>query len=346
MRDILPLAILAVLIGGCTAPGWQCFRDSDCPPVNCIGVIPKCDVGRCVNIYSNGTLANLTNCNNVSIPNPAAEYCIEKGYTYGIETDAEGGQAGYCYLSQSSMPGYVYKCDEWKFYRGECPTCQEFCEALPRIECVGYWGISGEFPNCKCQYSCSTTGVCSSDSDCPTGYACYNSRFCSTIPDDIVCGDQEGDLLCHKLCDYSSDCPSDMPYCRSVSITQGDTISMRKMCMQDECTADSDCPQPRCPGVKSICVDGRCKFVDSSGSPARCTTNYTMGKELCEEYGGHWNECGSACTGQPPGTACIAVCIAQCECGGIAGWQCPPGYYCMRSSYKADELGVCRLPTV
>jgi len=350
MRNILLLAILAVLIGGCTAPGWQCFSDSDCPPVNCIGVIPKCDVGRCVAVYQNGTLANLTNCNNVSIPNPAAKYCVDKGYRYEIETSPDGNQTGYCYVYYPES--YLLKCEEWSFYRGECPNCDVYCKSLPHVECVGYWNISGNFtnkfwPNCKCQYVCLASTICSSDSDCPAGYACYNSRLCGLTPDGVVCGDQEGDLLCHKQCEINSDCPLDMPYCRVVSIAQGDAVAGVRMCMREECRGDSDCPQPRCPGMRSVCIDGRCKVVDSSGHQTRCTNPAAeMNKELCEYYGGHWNECGSACTGQPPGTACIAVCIAQCECGGIAGWQCPPGYYCMLSGYNADELGVCKLSAV
>jgi len=100
-----------------------------------------------------------------------------------------------------------------------------------------------------------------------------------------------------------------------------------------ECSKDSDCPQPLCPGCSMVCTEGRC---ESAGSANR------MDKELCEKYGGHWNECGSACTGEPPGTACIEVCITQCECGGVAGWQCPPGYNCKLSGGIADELGVCK----
>ncbi|MBI4019792.1 MAG: hypothetical protein HY367_00545 [Candidatus Aenigmarchaeota archaeon] len=61
----------------------------------------------------------------------------------------------------------------------------------------------------------------------------------------------------------------------------------------------------------------------------------------CVRAGGNWNECGSACTGEPPGTACTKVCVPQCECGGIAGYRCPPGYTCRLSGQVADELGRC-----
>jgi putative hemolysin len=338
MRNIFLIVLFVALLAGCTSPIFECSKDSDCPQPKCIGITTKCDFGRCVYLDSNGSIAK---CGNTSITNLAAKYCIDKGYPYKIETGPEGGQIGYCYvplvLPSGDIPGYTHKCEEWAFYRGECPTCRDYCELKPHIACVGYWNISGSFPNCNCQYLCSTATVCSSDSDCSKGYACYNSRYCFTKEH---CGNQEGDLLCHKLCDYSSQCNSDMPYCRDVSITQGDVVTLKKMCMREECKIDSDCPQVKCIGTKSICVDGKCELVDSENRSTNCSGS-ELNKELCEKYGGHWNECGSACTGQPPGTVCPMVCIAQCECGGLAGWNCPPGYYCMLSGEITDELGVC-----
>lgn len=34
-------------------------------------------------------------------------------------------------------------------------SCKEFCEQKPHIQCVGEWNISGEFPDCKCEFNCS-----------------------------------------------------------------------------------------------------------------------------------------------------------------------------------------------
>jgi len=339
MRGIIALALLAILLAGCAMPGGECSKDSDCPQPKCIGIVAKCNYGTCVAVDSNGTIAKCA-----EIPNPAAKYCIDKGYQYKIETDPEGGQRGYCYVPlvppSGDIPGYTHKCEEWSFYRGECPACKDYCELRPHIACVGYWNVSGGFPNCNCQYICSTASVCSSDSDCPSGYACYISRFCGETPTGVSCGNQEGDLLCHKLCNRSWQCPSDMQYCREVSIKEGDTITFKMICMRQECEADSDCPQPNCAGMKGTCVDGKCRVVDSTDNPSNCV-NEAMGKELCEKYGGHWNECGSACTGMPAGTACPAVCIAQCECLGATEWKCPPGYYCRLAEKQPDSVGVC-----
>jgi hypothetical protein len=61
--------------------------------------------------------------------------------------------------------------------------------------------------------------------------------------------------------------------------------------------------------------------TNSSNPPHINLTALT--KESCEAARGHWNPCGSACRGEPPGTPCIQVCFAYCECGGIAGFGCP-----------------------
>ena len=222
MREIIAIALLAILLAGCPMPVGVCSKDSDCPQPKCAGVTVKCDYGTCITVDSNGKLAN---CTNISIPNPAAKYCVDKGYKYEIETASDGSQTGYCYVF--SPESYLVKCEEWSFYRGECPNCQVYCEAMPHVGCLGYWNISGKFPNCNCQYT-------------------------------ITAGAQR-----------------------------------------------------------------------------------TMNKEFCEEYGGRWNECGSACTGMPAGTACTAVCIAQCECLGAPEWRCPSGYYCRLGGKGPSEVGVC-----
>ena len=90
-------------------------------------------------------------------------------------------------------------------------------------------------------------------------------------------------------------------------------------------------------------------FISSCNKP-EVKTNETiqeegitgeMTKEMCDEAGGHWNECGSPCAGTGA-EICIQMCSAQCECGGIAGFRCPEGYKCRLSGRTArDEMGVC-----
>ena len=63
-------------------------------------------------------------------------------------------------------------------------------------------------------------------------------------------------------------------------------------------------------------------------------------EQQCNEAGGHWNECGSPCAGTGA-DFCIEMCQVQCECGGIAGFNCPKGYKCRLSGKIMDEMGVC-----
>ncbi len=94
----------------------------------------------------------------------------------------------------------------------------------------------------------------------------------------------------------------------------------------------------------------------ANGSPPVITNSTPTGpgtpgltKELCEQARGHWNDCGSACRGAPEGTACIMMCVAYCECGGIAGFGCPDGYQCSDYLPKdklgnpvPDAMGICK----
>lgn len=58
----------------------------------------------------------------------------------------------------------------------------------------------------------------------------------------------------------------------------------------------------------------------------------------CEDAGGIWNSCGSACRGADDETVCIQVCVEQCECR--SNNECPAGYAC--GDY-IEETGICIL---
>ena len=49
------------------------------------------------------------------MPNPASEFCVDKGYELEIRTNPDGSQTGYCIFPDES------ECEEWTYYRGECP---------------------------------------------------------------------------------------------------------------------------------------------------------------------------------------------------------------------------------
>ena len=64
----------------------------------------------------------------------------------------------------------------------------------------------------------------------------------------------------------------------------------------------------------------------------------------CQAAGGHWTNCGSRCqldNAGKTGIACPALCESLCECGGVAGFQCPSGSACRLPSGIADALGYC-----
>ena len=50
----------------------------------------------------------------LAIANPAAAYCLQKGYRDEIRTDASGGQSGVCIFTDGTV------CDDWAYLRGEC----------------------------------------------------------------------------------------------------------------------------------------------------------------------------------------------------------------------------------
>ena len=86
----------------------------------------------------------------VSMPNPAAAYCQKQGGALEIRDDPRpfGGQYGVCVLPNGT------ECDEWAFYRGGCESCLTYCVKQPHVMCVGHWEISGEYPDCNCEYIC------------------------------------------------------------------------------------------------------------------------------------------------------------------------------------------------
>ncbi len=59
-------------------------------------------------------------------------------------------------------------------------------------------------------------------------------------------------------------------------------------------------------------------------------------EKLCEDAGGAWNDCGSACRGLRESEPCIEICVEYCECE--AGDMCPSGYSCID---VIDDIGIC-----
>jgi hypothetical protein len=74
-------------------------------------------------------------------------------------------------------------------------------------------------------------------------------------------------------------------------------------------------------------------------------TVHDMTQQLCSDAGGSWNPQGTCCRDLPEGTPCTKLCVAVCQCGGIAGFRCPAGYECgdyYPGNNTPDALGVCK----
>lgn len=86
------------------------------------------------------------NADNAQLANPASSHCIEKDGSLEI-VDTDDGQIGICTLSDGT------RCEEWAFYRGECPkTCDPCPEyVMPGPEFCPNGAISQGIPNdCGC----------------------------------------------------------------------------------------------------------------------------------------------------------------------------------------------------
>jgi putative hemolysin len=86
------------------------------------------------------------------IANPASEFCIKNGGTSDIIFAKDGSQRGLCNLPA----GYV--CDEWKYFRGECPctddatimNCPVYSSPPPTF-CKDGIILPGEYDECGCE---------------------------------------------------------------------------------------------------------------------------------------------------------------------------------------------------
>jgi predicted secreted protein len=79
-----------------------------------------------INVTVSGTVSSSTQ-PNPEIPNPAAKYCDDQGFTREIRTSADGSQYGVCKFPDES------ECDEWAYFRGECKAGQYDVAPIPAL---------------------------------------------------------------------------------------------------------------------------------------------------------------------------------------------------------------------
>jgi putative hemolysin len=73
----------------------------------------------CTTIQIQAPLPAATDVPAANMPNPASVYCEQQGNQLEIRTAADDSQSGICIFPDGSI------CDEWAYFRGECPLAVE-----------------------------------------------------------------------------------------------------------------------------------------------------------------------------------------------------------------------------
>jgi hypothetical protein len=117
----------------------------------------------------------------INMTNPASAFCIAQGGESKIVTASDGSQSGTC-----TLPGGVV-CDEWKYFRGECPAsvnctaAQKAAEACT-LEYMPVCGDDGVTYGNKCS-ACASKNIDSyKPGECPEKtYVTRDPEQCKVI---------------------------------------------------------------------------------------------------------------------------------------------------------------------
>jgi hypothetical protein len=146
-------------------------------------------------------------------------------------------------------------------------------------------------------------------------------------------------------CSCSPENSKKVSYCNcGVGKCFNGTICVGNIDLGPAITSFEECVAAGYPIMKSnppqcITPDGQ-TFIEEIKNPL---------EQLCNESGGNWNICSSKCmidNQGKTGVACTMMCEALCECGGIAGFNCPMGYACKMPLGIPDALGYCLAESV
>lgn len=117
----------------------------------------------------------------VGMANPASVFCQEQGGESKIVTAADGSQSGVCVLP------YGIECDEWAYFRGECPepvTCTEEQKAAEActLEYMPVCGDDGVTYGNKCAACASKKINTYTPGECPAKtYITRDPEQCKVI---------------------------------------------------------------------------------------------------------------------------------------------------------------------
>lgn len=258
----------------------------------------------------------------VGLANPASTYCVEQGYSLDIRKDAAGGEVGYCVFPQG-------ECEEWAFFRGECTDVERFTVT------VADGGVGNQTGSVE--YFAEWGGVLRITTKDFTG---KETVLMSEMP-------KQSFTKFIKMVKGSGFNEMDDVYWSPISGPAEPGSITLKMAGQGKEKAVKAYVQANKPAAFGKIYDEFLALFENRtySEPTTCRACGEMTKELCESAHGHWNECASACRNAPPGTSCIAMCVQQCECGGLAGFGCPAFYTCtdLQPEGAMDPMGVCRV---
>lgn len=119
-------------------------------------------------IVAMSAISLLAGCVRPDMPNPASKYCIEQGGIHSIITAEDGSQSGIC-----TLPGGT-ECDEWEYFRKECPDCSGGCPMYsPPAPGWCQYGtiVDGGKNDCGCQLPprCENVACTQEAKICPDG---------------------------------------------------------------------------------------------------------------------------------------------------------------------------------
>src|SRR3989338_1561990 len=150
MKKIAIVLLMASALGLITAcQPKACPEDAKvCPDGTTVGREgPNCEFPECPG-------------GDAQLPNPASVFCEEQGGKVEIVNEA-GGQRGICVLADGT------RCDEWAYFRGECPECGECPQLSPAPpHCPDGVVVPGGKDKCGCTLpaQCVEKNVCTAES--------------------------------------------------------------------------------------------------------------------------------------------------------------------------------------